>query len=201
MTTLREAIRRARIVNLTSVRDAARLFFVPSPISVRNLIHVAVDVTSRLPAIEAFAISPRQISAGDAITVTWRAQVFIGCTDNVRLTQKNFHTGAVLGQHDHLDTSGTFVDRPQVDSNYFLDILCADGRKAQQQRISVGVRNPSPPPGVFCFKVEHPDSGICSTYSVLATSKDQAQGKVSGENPPPAIVTAINCSEITTACG
>jgi hypothetical protein len=153
------------------------------------------------PAIVDFTISPRQIARGSTIAINWRVNQPLGCTLNVRLTQRNFHTDATLAQRNGLDASGTLTDRPDADSNYYLDALCADGRVAPQRRISVGVSDP-PPENLqsFCFKVVFPASGICSTFAYLATSQSQAEQQARLENPS-ATITSINCSQMTTACG
>lgn len=156
-------------------------------------------LVSEPPRIVSFTIAPRQITSGGSITIAWQVASCCPLLLKVRLTQKNFNTGAVLAVHNGLAANDTLNDSPQVSSNYFLDASCEGGAAAPQQRKSVGVTNPTNF-GFFCFKVVYPDSGICSTFAYAAASQSDAEQMARNQNPG-ATVTSINCSEMATACG
>jgi hypothetical protein len=78
-------------------------------------------VVSQPPKIASFTIAPRQITRGESITIEW--QITSCCPLKGRLTQKNFHTDAVLAVHNDLAANDRLKDSPQVDSNYLRRVL------------------------------------------------------------------------------
>jgi hypothetical protein len=202
VTTVREAARLAGVVGSASIRELATRAKLRPPISVRDLIRIILQKTTERPRIADFIISPHQIVHGSSVTIRWRVTQPLGCDLIVRLTSRDFHTGAMIAQHNTFVAESTIEDRPLVDTNYFLDASCADGRSAPQRQDSVGVSNaPTPPPQVqpFCFKVVSPVTGICSTRLISAETKSQAEQLIKAENPT-GTVTNIDCSKLTTAC-
>jgi hypothetical protein len=173
----------------------ARKVSIEPPISVRRLIDVSAAPP---PRIDRFNIEPRRINKGDTITIEWLVTAAGACGVKVRLTQKKFRTDSVVSQRNGLDASGSITDRPDVDSDYFLDAQCQNGLAAPQKRLSVGVSNPTNLQ-FFCFKVIFPVTGICSTFAVPAASKAAAEERLRAENPT-GTVTSIDCSQMATAC-
>src|SRR5690348_11918733 len=123
-----------------SLQQVANRLSFPRPVTLARLAQDILDVP--VPVIDAFTISPRQISSGQAISIHWRISTRSACTLQVTLTQKDFHTGTVLSRHNGLGSAGDITEKPERDSNYFLDANCHGTAGTATKRVSVSVANP-----------------------------------------------------------